>query len=360
MMEARVTNYLNVRTGGPEILPYNNPGFLLPNETITVVDTVKGQEYKGNDVWYQIEGGGFVWSGAVEQQILANALDWWHAAYQIVDVWKALDTWGGHSKIAVIDSGIDLSNPFIDQKLVVAKNADPTSNDISDKTGHGTGVVSIICGNRISNFGIAPRCGVHLIKAYKKSTIKADDLMKALRAVPEEIDIINISQALPFSETLEQELVAHFNDNKHKVFICAAGNDGTQQVVNNLPSSTASKCDNVIAVAGVDETGVASAEFSCRSDHLTLAAPGEGINYANKFDPTKMYDGGGTSFASPIVAGLIALGKSYQLKRKVFKDVSSIAAMLKETVTPKPSSEKQLYGLGIVNPLEFCKRIQTK
>jgi subtilisin family serine protease len=359
-MQVRVTNYLNVRTGTPEILPFNNPGFFSPNDTITVVDTVKGQEYKGNDVWYQIEGGGFVWSGAIEQQILSNALDWWHATYHIVDVWKELGTWGEQAKIAVIDSGIELSNPFIDQKHIIAKNADPASNDIIDKTGHGTGVTSIICGNRVNNFGVAPMCSVHLIKAYKKSTIKGDELLRALRAVPDDVDIINISQALPFNDVFEQELVKHFDSNKHKVFVCAAGNDGIHEVVNNLPSSAASKCSNVIAIAGLNQGGTVSVEFSCRSNHLTLAAPGEGINYANKFDPTKMYDGAGTSFASPIVAGLIALAKSYQLERKIFKDAAAIAALLKETVTPKPVSEKQLYGLGVINPLAFCKRIKVK
>ncbi|RAW00848.1 S8 family peptidase [Pseudochryseolinea flava] len=358
MMQVRVTKYLNLRTDVPEILPNNNPGFFVPNDTITIVDTVKGQDYKGNDVWYKVEGGGFVWSGAVDKQILSDALDWWHTAYNIVDVWNEFGTWGKGVKVAVIDSGVDLTNPFLDPKLIVAQNVDPTSTDLNDRTGHGTAVTSIICGNRVTNFGAAPQAEVHVIKAYKKSTMKPEELLAALRAVPSNIDIVNISQAFSFSASLEEELVKYFNEHRNKVFVCSAGNDGIHQEVNNLPASISSKCENVIAVAALNEQGAVSTNFSVRSKHLTLAVPGEGINYANRFDPSKMYDGVGTSFASPIVTGLLALAKAFLQDNNKDSQAKTVADILKQTVTRKPQ-EELLYGLGILNPVEFSKKIKS-
>lgn len=34
-------------------------------DTVTVIAEVTGEEVSGNDTWYQLEDGGFVWSGAV-------------------------------------------------------------------------------------------------------------------------------------------------------------------------------------------------------------------------------------------------------------------------------------------------------
>jgi lysozyme len=64
-MKARVAKFLNIRTGSPEVLPNNNPGFFKPGEVITVTEKVMGQNVKGNNIWYKLEDGGFVWSGGI-------------------------------------------------------------------------------------------------------------------------------------------------------------------------------------------------------------------------------------------------------------------------------------------------------
>src|SRR5260221_4446824 len=66
-MEGRVNRYLNIRTGEPRVLPNNNPGFLRPNDTIDVIGIVIGDVYRGNNVWYKLKDGSYVWSGGVDR-----------------------------------------------------------------------------------------------------------------------------------------------------------------------------------------------------------------------------------------------------------------------------------------------------
>jgi hypothetical protein len=49
--------------GGPETVV----GAIAPGEEKTVIATVRGEPVEGNDVWYQLEDGSFVWSGAVKE-----------------------------------------------------------------------------------------------------------------------------------------------------------------------------------------------------------------------------------------------------------------------------------------------------
>jgi len=49
--------------GGPETVV----GAIAPGEEKTVVATVRGEPVEGNDVWYQLEDGSFVYSGAVKE-----------------------------------------------------------------------------------------------------------------------------------------------------------------------------------------------------------------------------------------------------------------------------------------------------
>jgi subtilisin family serine protease len=355
-MQARVTRYLNIRTEAPKILPFNNPGFLNPNDSVRIVDTVRGDSYKGNDIWYRIEKGGYVWSGAVEQQVLESALDWWHRDYKIPEVWKELNTWGEGSTIAVIDSGIDLSHPFLDRNLIFARNADPKIRDIADVIGHGTQVTGVICGNRIQNFGVAPRCRIEFIKGYAEGEMSPGQILSAIEAVSPDVDIINISHAVPLDGNVFHRLKTLIDRFPEKVFICATGNDGIAAKAENIPAALASECANVISVAGLNKMRQPSKLFSCRSEHLTLSAPSEDFRTLNIFDPTKTYPDSGTSFAAPLISGLIALASAHLRNKGVNITAPALAKHLVATVDPQ--QPRDLYGKGIVNPLAFARVVK--
>ena len=65
-MKALVKTYLNIRTDRPAIELNNNPGYYNPGEEIEVLDTVIGQRYKGNSIWYRLANNAFVWSGGID------------------------------------------------------------------------------------------------------------------------------------------------------------------------------------------------------------------------------------------------------------------------------------------------------
>jgi lysozyme len=64
-MKARVLKFLNIRSGAPAVLADNNPGFFNPGEVIEISEKVMGQSVNGNNVWYKLSDGGFVWSGGL-------------------------------------------------------------------------------------------------------------------------------------------------------------------------------------------------------------------------------------------------------------------------------------------------------
>ncbi len=65
-MRALVKTYLNIRTDYPAIQLNNNPGYYKPGEEIDVTDTVIGQQYKGNSIWFRLPNNAFVWSGGID------------------------------------------------------------------------------------------------------------------------------------------------------------------------------------------------------------------------------------------------------------------------------------------------------
>ena len=65
-MKALVRSYLNIRTDQPQIDENNNPGYYSPGDEIEVVETLIGQLYKGNNIWYKIANNAFVWSGGID------------------------------------------------------------------------------------------------------------------------------------------------------------------------------------------------------------------------------------------------------------------------------------------------------
>ena len=358
MMNALVTRYLNIRTGTPELLPDNNPGFLKPNDVVKIVDTVLGQEYKGNAIWHKLEDGSFVWSGALDARILETTLDWWHTSYRFADTWKALNTLGEHARIAVIDSGVDLSHPFLDKKLIFGMSTGEPVTDFSDEYGHGTEVTSVICGNRVNAFGAAPMCPVFMIKVTNTGTMTPEQLMQGLAAIPAGIDIVNISQTLRHTDQLHHELGLYFQAHPDKVFVCGAGNDGHAQVYDNLPAAASKDFPHVISVAGLNKQGEASTYFSCKSNYLTLAAPGEEIMTMNKYDPSKLYPSSGTSLATPIVSALLALGRSYLVKQNKFNGMDPVTKALCTSIRSVEPPQKELYGAGIIDPGAFVETLQ--
>ena len=220
--------------------------------------------------------------------------------------------------IAVLDGPVDQSHPsFDDSQLTKIQTL------VTDKVGsgrmslHGTHITSVIFGQHNSPVhGIAPNCRGLIIPVFsdnQQSPLSQLDLARAInQAVEEGAHVINISGG-QLSETGEAEqmltnAVKFCNDNG-VLIVAAAGNDACQCL--HVPAALPS----VLAVGAMDGQGLPF-DFSNWGDIYQtqgILAPGENILGAMPGGGTIRLSG--TSFATPIVSGVIALLLSLQIQQ---------------------------------------------
>lgn len=276
------------------------------------------------------------------------ANQWHHGMIGDVDAWNANVT-GAGVDVVVIDSGIDSDHPDLKANIkgvysTVYKtglsgypvdengNLIRYMNDLDkavylsgeDENGHGTHVAGIIAAddNTIGGVGVAPEANIHSIRALDANGAGTSVMIYLALKKAQEIkpDVVNMSLGSLYYDYLEAPEVAKLI-NAGTVVVASAGNDGDTHVSQqkNYPAGY----PNVISVGALERDGDL-AWFSTNGDWVTIAAPGGTLHgsydaaIANnfKYNANDIYstylNGGyaymaGTSQASPVVAGTIAL-----------------------------------------------------
>lgn len=96
-------------------------------------------------------------------------IEWWAAREGFPDAWKVTD--GEQAVVGVIDTGIDINQPDVGPKVVVALDRDDSPGGgppTTDESGHGTLVSSLACaatGNAIGLAGAGDGCRLVVIKS---------------------------------------------------------------------------------------------------------------------------------------------------------------------------------------------------
>jgi subtilisin family serine protease len=222
---------------------------------------------------------------------------------RVVGFPKAWDVTRGSSRVvvAVIDSGVDARQPDLRGALVPGYDFVNSDADPADDHGHGTAVAGVVAArsnNREGGAGICSRCSVMPIKVLDSTGSGNDTLIAAgiVWAVDHGAKVINLSLGGPGAS---QELgnAIGYATGKGAVVVAAAGNSGTTTPFYPAADS------HVISVAA---TTVADHLYAWSNfgPWVRLAAPGCNI--------APILAGGygsfcGTSSASPLVAGLVAL-----------------------------------------------------
>ncbi|KAF4586008.1 Pfs domain-containing protein [Ophiocordyceps camponoti-floridani] len=217
-------------------------------------------------------------------------------------------------KIAVLDSGIDQTHPWLDpeQHIETKRNwTNPRRKDTRDDNGHGTFTASLI-------IDYAPDARIYVAKIADKGLCSPELIAEAIRTAVEEwgVDIISMSFGFPAKVEGYDKLEKAIRDahSKYVLMFAAASNDGANQEV-----AYPARDDHVICVYSTDAKGNRS-KFSptALKDQSNMATIGEAVGSAW---PAHLCsdDGGseytrnksGTSFATPILAGIAAFLLQY-------------------------------------------------
>ncbi len=222
------------------------------------------------------------------------------------------NNYGEGITVAVIDTGLDLSHPAFEGRLA------PTSlwRDLIDYDqnpqdqiaagangamyGHGTAVAGLIA-------QVAPKAKIlpiRVLNAEGNGTV-LNLAIGLYYAIMGGADVINVSVGTNAADSILSSFIT-YAASRHSHVVVASGNAGNSSL--DYPAQFANVGANegqLISVGSVKANGTRS-KFSNYGSALEFLAPGEGV--FSSYPDNRVGYFSGTSFASPIVAGMIALG----------------------------------------------------
>ncbi len=264
-------------------------------------------------------------------------------AFDLIDLEDAWNLCTGSSnvRVGVIDSGIDVDNPYLENNLTDGYNFISNNTNTDDDLGHGTNVAGIIGG---STTGVCPNVTLVPIKALNSQNQATNSsLINSITyANNNNIKIVNFSIGGPdFSGTFNGLENAIYNYNG--LFVASAGNqpldldaEGTH---NYIFCPTEYDAPNMITVAMSNSTDNIAYPSAYGNVSVDLAAPGFNVTTTDN-NGLIVNNANGTSFAAPYVTGVAALLLSYnpnlttaQLKYAIMDSVDIVSNLQGQLVT---------------------------
>lgn len=236
--------------------------------------------------------------------------------------------------VGLIDGGVDRQHPAFLSSPVISHGCEGRKIP----SAHGTAVASLIVGRADGFKGAAASYTLYLADVYcgEPAGGSVDAVVEALAWMARErVPVVNISLVGPPNAMLER--VVRTVLARGHLLVAAVGNDGPAA----RPLYPAAYA-GVIGVTGVDARRRVLVE-ACRGPHVDLAAPGADMAAAALTAPYSAVRG--TSFAAPIVAGLLAL-------RLPAPDAAGAAAAVQELTSAAidlgARGRDKTYGEGLV------------
>ena len=279
--------------------------------------------------------------------------EYWLDEYGIRTAWNT--TQGAGITIAVIDTGVDGTVP--DLQGAVIPGADFSGLGSPDgqmpvgpieEKDHGTMVASLAAGRGTGGtngvIGSAPAATILPISIGfgEGSTSSDDQIAAAVRyATDAGADVINMSLTRNTLEWPTSWDDAFLYAMEHDVVIvAAAGNRGSGTTQVGAPATM----PGVLTVAGVDKNGQASFDASSQGITIGVAAPSEQLVGATPGGGHVQWNG--TSGATPIVAGVVALVRAAHPELDAANVIQRVLATAKDAGT---QGTDPIYGFGLID-----------
>ena len=276
---------------------------------------------------------------------------YWLEDYRITDAWEI--TRGAGVRIAIIDTGIDASHQ--DLAGALAGGADFSGlgspdglTTVGPERRHGTMVASLAAGrgnNGVDGvLGSAPEAELlSLSMSFGGGTVSPDEqVANAVRfAVDNGADIISLSLTRNTRDWPESwDRAFGYAADNDVVVIAAAGNRGSGTVSVGAPATM----PGVLTVGGVDQDGQASDSASSQGITIGVMAPSEGLVGATPGGGYVSWSG--TSGATPIVAGIVALVRSAYPDLDAANVINRVLLSANRVTDTVPDP---IYGYGLVD-----------
>jgi type VII secretion-associated serine protease mycosin len=278
--------------------------------------------------------------------------EYWLDEYGIRDAWAV--TRGEGVTIAVIDTGVDGSHPDLGGAVVggadfsTRGSSDGQTPVGADDSAHGTMVASLAAGRGRGTAGVigaAPAASILAISigfGDGPGPSSDDQIAEAVRwAVDQGADVINMSltrNTLEWPSSWDDAFL--YAMEKDVVVVAAAGNRGSGTTQVGAPATM----PGVLTVGGVGRTGEASWDASSQGITIAVSAPSEQLVGATPGEGYVLWDG--TSGATPIVAGMVALVRAAHPEL----DAANVIQRLIATATPAGvEGPDPIYGYGLVD-----------
>ncbi|MGZ3771538.1 MAG: S8 family serine peptidase [Bdellovibrio sp.] len=259
---------------------------------------------------------------AFSAPVTATALkeQWAIAKVQAEKAWQRAGNKGSRNVIvAVIDTGVDYRHESLAPNMIAGydfkeNDADPMDVTGTRNPGHGThcagaiGATGLIDGGIV---GLAPEVSMMPIRFLGEDG--SGDLNNAIKAIDYAVEkganVISASwgaavprnQATPLLEAIKRA------DDKGVIFVAAAANDGKNNDQTEVfPANNGYPNSITVAASSTSDTKPTWSNYGTATVHL--ASPGETI--MSTLPNNKYGNLSGTSMATPLVSGLVALLKA--------------------------------------------------
>ncbi|MEY2698532.1 MAG: hypothetical protein RL720_488 [Actinomycetota bacterium] len=276
--------------------------------------------------------------------------EYWLSDYNFYQAWDV--TRGDGVLVSVIDSGIGYA-PDINAAVVGGADFSGVGSPdgrtpVGESPEHGTLVASVLAGRGTGGnngiLGTAP--AAQLLSASvafgDESAVSSDEqIANAIKwSVDQGAKVINMSltrNSLEWPTSWDDAFMYAFEHDV--VIVAAAGNRGTGTTEVGAPATI----PGVLTVAGLDVNGEASYDASSQGITIGVSAPSEALVGVAPGGAYMKWSG--SSGATPIVAGLVALVRASHPEL----DANNVINRIIATATPVDTVPSPIYGYGKID-----------